>query len=184
MTKCIYILSLLIGISSCTTAVKIEYSDTTFSALLSDDLHMVGVMNNTDSDFYRVLKNTKGYYLVKLKSESDMENIVLGKEMAFLYYRLYTCSSGTSGPELYSAPVLKKIDEVSSNVIGFEYYAPVPTNYVDLIEGDGFWGSGGKLDASSEICINLGAGNMAGQKLTTNLVKFPKIKDADSIISN
>jgi hypothetical protein len=54
----------------------------------------------------------------------------------------------------------------------FYYYAPVPQNYRDEI--DRYRSMRGEENAipPSQICIGLGAGNMAGQSLGTNFVSI------------
>ncbi len=164
--RVIFAISLLILLSGCTTKIEISHSETLRINALSDNFKMIKTVEIPDST-----KGQSGFILVKLKSTVDIEKIILRREMSFLYYELRPCGDVKGSVELYSAPAFIETQAGSIEAAGYYYYyAPVPDNYPARIDGYQAMLGKSKQMLPDKICIGLGAGNMLGQTLTTNLV--------------
>jgi hypothetical protein len=100
----------------------------------------------------------------------DLERVISEKEMASLYYRLQDCDEPKNSPELLSGPVFVNTMATIKESNRFSFYAAVPRNIEDEIsQFQAMLGNSSEVKSSS-ICIRLGAGNMAGEVLVSNLV--------------
>lgn len=162
---------LMVVLPACTTTVEISHSETHKVATLKDNFRTVNTQE-TSEPLRRSLADAQGgFFLVELKTKTDLEKIVRRKEMAFLYYELRACGSTKESPKLYSAPAYIDAQVALSEADSFYYYAPVPEDYQSVIDRHQAMLGKEKVALPSEICIGLGAGNMVGQTLTTNFVR-------------
>jgi hypothetical protein len=170
--KVISTLAVIFALSACTTRVEISHSRTLRADELGSNFRLVKTQDVSNRLQQDGADARGGFFLVELKSKTDLETIVRRKEMAFLYYELHSCGSDKEQRQLYSAPAYVDAQSASSSTNDFYYYAPVPRNYTD--EVNRYLSMLGKEDGNEleEICIGLGAGNMAGQRLTTNVVRI------------
>lgn len=157
-------------LTACTTKVEISLSETRIIDTLNDNFRPVETQKIVDTLHQRAADAEGGFVLIELASKTDLEKIIREKEMAFLYYELRPCDGAKGSSELYSAPAYINAQAASSEADNFHYYAPVPQDYPDEIGR--YQAMLGKVNATlpTQICIGLGAGNMAGQTLTTNFV--------------
>jgi hypothetical protein len=172
MRRTISAIMLIIVLSACTTKVEISYSKIHKIDILSDNYRMVSTQNISDQLRLGPTDGLGGFFLIELTSKTDIEKIIRQQGMAFLYYELRSCGGAENSSELYSAPAYMDEQATSLQANSFYYYAPVPQNYRDEI--DRYRSMRGEENAipPSQICIGLGAGNMAGQSLGTNFVSI------------
>jgi hypothetical protein len=157
---------------ACTTKVEVSYVETLKVDVISNNFQIVATQESRRRTEKERATHDSGYYFVKLKSKIDIEKIVRKKQMAFLYYHLQSCDKKKQQPVLYSAPVYINMQFVLSNSSDFYYYAPVSYNYKNDIRRYQGMQNKTNMILPDNICISLGAGNMAGQILTTNSVRI------------
>lgn len=114
--------------------------------------------------------SSEGYWLVSLRTEINLERIVEEKNMAFLYYNVRNCGSDANAPDLYSAPVYVDRNERRSTASDYIYLALIPRDYRGAIERYTATFGNPIQEVVGGLCIGLGAGNMAGQHISTNYV--------------
>ncbi|MBL4616260.1 MAG: hypothetical protein JKY46_01060 [Robiginitomaculum sp.] len=157
---------------ACTTKVEISYVEILKTDVISDNFQIVATQESIRRAEKERATHDSGYYFVKLESKISLEKIVRKKQMAFLYYHLQSCDKTRQQPVLYSAPVYINMQFDLRNSNEFYYYAPVSYNYKNDIRRYQGMQNKTNLIFPDDICISLGAGNMAGQILTTNSVRI------------
>jgi len=160
----------MIALTACTTTVEISYSGIRKVDAISGNFRTVATQQISDPLSVEAANGQDGFYLIELKSGVDIETIVRKREMAFLYYELRSCGKADKAMELYSAPAYVKDDAARQSADSFYYYAPVSVNYWADIDRYLAMQGVQATPRPTQICIGLGAGNMAGQNLKTNFV--------------
>ena len=114
--------------------------------------------------------NDNGYFKLELISEQDILDIVIKRDMSHAYYTLRFCNDEEHQLKLMSAPIYYSVRNRSLNEKYHYFYAFIPKNYheriVSYLEMQGV----DNIDISSQlgsgqICMNISAGNMAGQAI-------------------
>ncbi len=151
--------------SGCTTTVEIDYVDRRLASTLPSGLSAVSTVRMTDHPGLSQSEGEEeGLLIVRLRAGSDLRDVTARKEFAFVYFRLYACDAVDNDHEIYSAPVYSRDGELGTGK--FVYYAIVP------LAGNTGRRLIGATDASEDVCLGLGAGNMSGSTLTSNVVSI------------
>ncbi|WP_417493696.1 hypothetical protein [Maricaulis sp.] len=158
-------------LSGCTTRAEIDIYEVAKVSMIGGDLETVS--NITLPEF---VTSDDGYWVVSLRANMNLERIVDEKHMAFLYYRIRLCESGSDAADLLSAPAYIDRSDQVSDLPNFTYLAVIPNDYRSAMER---YASLYRVpmppplpEQVGELCIGLGAGNMAGEQLSTNYVRI------------
>lgn len=163
--------SISLLLSGCTTWVEIAVDDVSQISRPGDGFETVSHTTLPDPQL-----SDDGYWAVSLRANASLERIIDRKSMAFLYYRIRLCDAGADAADLYSAPAYVDHSEAASGSPDFTYLAVIPKDYRSAMER---YASLYRQpmpaplpEPLAEFCIGLGAGNMAGEQLSTNYVRI------------
>jgi hypothetical protein len=158
-------------LSGCTTWAEIDAADVSQVSVLRGDLETVSNITLPEA-----VVSDDGYWVVSLRANANLERVVAERGMAFLYYRIRFCESGSDAGDLYSAPVFVDHSEPASEPPDFVYLAAIPEDYRSAMAA---YASLHRVrmppplpERVGELCLGLGAGNMAGERLSTNYVRI------------